>query len=103
MKEDKSMVSAAPHWLDNKQTPLLINFSPFLHVSPHQHWQTWSWTTPGLSSVLAGGKSCGFAREPGTLCHVWHPLLPAQTGVRTRMAQWSPIQAHWGLEGAWDT
>lgn len=34
MKEDKSTVSAAPHWLDNKQTPLLINFPPFPHGSP---------------------------------------------------------------------
>lgn len=34
MKEDKSTVSAAPHLLDNKQTPLLINFPPFPHGSP---------------------------------------------------------------------
>lgn len=33
MKEDKSKVSEAPHLLDNKQTPLLINFPLFPHGS----------------------------------------------------------------------
>lgn len=96
------MVSAAPHWLDNKQTPLLINFSPFPHVSPPSTLAeleldcSWPFQCPGWWEEL---WLCQGTWDPSP----GHPLLLAQTGVSTTMAQWSPIQAHWSLEYAWDT
>lgn len=97
MKEDKSTVSAAPHLLDNKQTALLINFSPFPHGSPPvtpagaELDCSWTFWCPGRWGEAPPVK-------PGTLHLGWHPSPPTLEGSGGyRMAQQNPIQAH-GLQ-----